>query len=66
MGGLILASFLMWDIGAELAPVITGALIGFLLANSELCLVVGNVAGIVVSLCVVAAFLCFIKRRFVA
>ncbi len=64
-GGLILASFLMWDIGAELAPVITGALIGFLLANSELCLVVGNVAGIVVSLCVVAAW-CFIKRRFVA
>ena len=63
-GGLILASFLMWDIAAPYAPVLSGCLIGFLIANSELPLVVGNPAGISVGLCVVAVW-CFVKQRFV-
>ena len=62
--GLILASFLMWDLSAAYAPVISACLIGFLIANSELPLVIGNPAGIAVSLCVVAVW-CFIKQRYV-
>jgi hypothetical protein len=62
-GSLILASFLMWELGAQQAPVLSGALIAFLLANSELLIVVGNLAGIAVSLCVVAVW-CFLRERY--
>src|ERR1035438_6748298 len=62
-GSLILAAFLMWDIGAGYAPVIAGALIGFVLANSEILVINGNAAGVVIGLCVVAVW-CFLKRRF--
>jgi hypothetical protein len=60
----LLASFLMWDLAAQCAPVAAGALICLLLVNSELLLVTANAAGIVVSLCVVAAW-CFLRDRFV-
>jgi len=63
-GGLILAGFLMWDVGAGFAPLLSGVLIGFLLANSEIVFMVGNTAGIVISLCVVAVW-CFLEDRFV-
>jgi hypothetical protein len=36
VGGLIFASFLIWDLAANYAPIVTGALLCFLLANSEL------------------------------
>jgi hypothetical protein len=65
IGSLILASFLTWELGAQEAPVLSGALIGFLVANSELIIVVGNVAGIAVSLCVVAVW-CFLRERYLA
>ncbi len=63
-GGLILASFLMWNLGAGYAPIVSGALLGFLLANSELLMVTGNMAGIAIALCVVAVW-CFLRERFV-
>jgi hypothetical protein len=58
--GLILASFLIWNTSAGYAPVTAGFLIGFMLANSELVVMIGNPAGIAISLCVVAAW-CFVK-----
>jgi hypothetical protein len=63
IGSLIFASFLIWDIGANYAPILSGALIGFLLANSELLVITGNAAGIAISLCVVAVW-CFLRERF--
>jgi hypothetical protein len=63
-GSLILAAFLMWDLGSVYAPVISGALVCFLLGNSEILFATGNAAGIAVSLCLVAVW-CFLKGRFV-
>lgn len=62
--GFILAGFLMWNSGADGSPVIAGALIGFFLANSELLMVVGNIAGLSIVLCVIAVW-CFVRERFV-
>lgn len=64
IGGLILASFLMWSQGATDAPVVSGAFIGFLLVNSILIVMIGNPAGIAISFCVVAVW-CFLHDRFV-
>jgi hypothetical protein len=61
----VLASFLMWHIGAIYAPVLSGSLIFLLLASSELLLIIGNAAGIVISLCIVAVW-CFVEERFAA
>lgn len=63
-GSFILAASLMWKRGAQDAPLVTGALLGLLLANSILLLEIGNSAGIVVSLCTIAVW-CFIEERFV-
>ena len=64
IGSFIFAAFLMWDSGASYAPVISCGLICFVLANNETLIPFGNIAGIVVSLCVVAVW-CFLKDRFV-
>jgi hypothetical protein len=64
VGILILASSLMWNLGSDYAPIVSGALIGFLLANSELLVVTGNVAGIAIAFCVVAVW-CFLRERFI-
>ncbi len=64
-GSLLLASYLAWDLGATYAPILSGILIGFLLANSEVLLVLGNLSGIAISLCVVAVW-CFLRERFVS
>jgi hypothetical protein len=61
---LTLAAFLMWTRGANYAPVISGMLICFILANCEAVLASGNTAGIMVSLCVMAVW-CFLRERFV-
>jgi len=60
----ILAAYLMWNLGANDAPLISGSLICIFLFGSELLLEVGNTAGITVSLCVIAVW-CFLKERFV-
>lgn len=62
---LILASFLMWDLGAKRAPILSACLVGFLLANCQFVFATGNTAGIVVGLCVVAVW-CFLEERFLA
>jgi hypothetical protein len=64
IAGLIFAGFLAWILAADYRPVLAGLLVGFLLANSEVLLITGNAAGIVVSLCIVAVW-CFVKDRFV-
>jgi hypothetical protein len=55
-GGMILAAFLLWSLCADYAPVTAGVLIGFLLANSQVLLVLGNAAGPAVSLCIIAVW----------
>jgi hypothetical protein len=64
LGCLVFASFLIWDLGAIYAPIVSGVLIGFLLANSEVIVVLCNSAGIAISLCVVAVW-CFFRERFI-
>jgi len=59
----VLASFLMWQVGAKQSPVVAGFLICMILASSELLLVIGNAVGIVIGLCVVAVW-CLVENRF--
>jgi hypothetical protein len=60
----VFASCLIWSLGADYSPTLSGLLIGFLLANSEVVIILGNMAGIAVSLCVVAVW-CFLRERFI-
>lgn len=62
---LSLAAFLVWDIAAEYAPVISSILIFLLLANDQLLFMLGNTAGLVVGLCGIAVW-CFVKDRYAA
>jgi hypothetical protein len=62
-GALILAGFLMWELAADYAPLLSGILIGLFLANSESLLFQGNISGIVVGLCLIGAW-CFLRNRF--
>jgi hypothetical protein len=59
---LLLAAFLMWNLAADHAPVASGGLLFLVLANSQNLLLLGNPAGIAVSLCVIAVW-CFLKER---
>ncbi|MGA8088765.1 MAG: glycosyltransferase family 87 protein [Terracidiphilus sp.] len=61
---LALAGFLMWSFGLNDAPLASGVLLGFLLANSGMALAIGNPAGVTVGLCVIAVW-CFVNERFV-
>jgi hypothetical protein len=63
-GALLLAAFLVWTIGAETAPRLTGALLAIWLINALGLLLVGNPAGIAVPLCIVSVW-CFVRERFV-
>jgi len=63
-GGMAIAAFLIWDIGASYSRGVSLFLVCFLLANCELTFGTGNPAGIVVDLCVIAAW-CLISERFV-
>jgi hypothetical protein len=62
--GLLFASILTWQIAAEYDPLVSGALIGLFLFNSELLVVAGNMAGIAISLGAIAVW-CFVRERFV-
>jgi hypothetical protein len=64
VAGILFASFLTWNLAAEYAPILSGALIGLFLLNSELLVISSNAAGIVVSLCMAAVW-CFLRDRFV-
>lgn len=61
---LILASYLMWNLGAAYAPKLSLILICILLANCEMIFGGGNTAGLVVGLGVIAAW-CFVQERFI-
>ena len=63
-GSFLVAACLMWDLGAEFNPVVAGALTGFVLANSEVLVIIGNAAAMVVGFCLIAIW-CFIKNRLV-
>lgn len=62
LAGMILAGCLVWSLGADYAPVASGALIGLMLANSELIVSAGNVAGIAISLCAVFVW-CSLRNK---
>jgi Glycosyltransferase family 87 len=61
---LIMAGLAVWDLGSSYAPTLSGFLAGFLLANCELILTNGNVAGIAVGLAVIFVW-CVFQNRFV-
>ena len=61
---MVFAAFLIWEIAKNQAPLVTGALLCFLLANSVWLLMVGNAAGIAVGLCTVAVW-SFVRQRFI-
>jgi hypothetical protein len=62
IGSLIFASFLIWESAADSAPILCGVLLAFLLANSEMLVVLCNSAGISISLCIGAVW-CFLRGR---
>jgi len=62
--GLLLAATLIWLAAVNRALKLSTVLICLLLSNAELVLGLGNLAGIVVSLCVIAVW-CFLEERFV-
>jgi Glycosyltransferase family 87 len=64
VGSFLFASILIWNLAEGYAPTLTGAMLCFFLANSELLILCGNVAGLVISLCVIAVW-CFFRERFV-
>lgn len=59
---LALAAFLICDL-APAAPVLSAGLAAFMLLNCEELLTAGNLAGIVIGLCLVAVW-CFLKDRY--
>lgn len=61
-GSLITAACLIWRIGAAYAPVLSGVLAGFALINGPVVVGNGNSAGIIVGLCVIAAW-CVVTER---
>jgi hypothetical protein len=61
---MVLAAFLMRDAGGDYSPLLVGSLAGFFLADNELLMVVGNVAGVAITLCIVATW-CFVRNRYI-
>jgi hypothetical protein len=61
---VLMASFLMWIQGARHAPIASGCLLCFFLANSSSLMIFGNPAGLAISLCVIAVW-CFLNERFI-
>jgi len=57
-------SFLMWQVGADYSPVLSGCLIGFAIANCPLFLAIAGPGGIAIGFCIVAVW-CFVRDRFV-
>jgi hypothetical protein len=62
-GCFILAAFLVMSVGADYAPRFSAFMIYLFLINSELLLALGNAAGIVVGLSIIAAW-CILRNRF--
>jgi hypothetical protein len=60
----MLAAYLMWDLAAEYAPLISGAFLCFYLINTFNYICLGNLVGIAVSFCVISVW-CFLRNRFI-
>jgi hypothetical protein len=65
IGSLILASFLIWDVAANDAPMLSALLTGLFLVNSGNLIALSNAAGIAIALCAIAVW-CFMKDRWIA
>jgi len=65
VASFIVASFLMWSLARDRAPILGAALLAFCLANSGSLIYFGNPAGFVVPLCVIATW-CFVRQRYAA
>ncbi len=63
LGGFIAAAWLIWNLCADESPLVAGALIAFLLANSLLLPITANAAGLAISLSAIAVW-CFLRDRF--
>jgi hypothetical protein len=63
-GCFVFASFLVWDLGAKYAPVLCALLVFLVLTPGELLLIIGNAAGLVISLSIIATY-GFLRNRFV-
>ena len=61
---LVTSGYLIWSVGETTGPAVSGCLIGILLANCQEILMLGNVAGIAVSLCVISTW-CFLRNRYI-
>jgi hypothetical protein len=62
---LVIACYLIWNLSDSSGPVLSGFLIGIILANCSQMIMLGNAAGIAVSLCLVATC-CLMKSRYTA
>ena len=62
--GVLLSSVLMWDLAADYAPRLSAVLIALWMIGSIGLFLIGNIAGLVVSLCLIAAW-SFIRSRVV-
>lgn len=60
---LLLATFLMWKLGSQSAPVAGGFLILLFLFGQELLIEIGNAAGLVIALSLIAIW-CFLRKKF--
>jgi hypothetical protein len=60
--GLILAALFAWDLCRDLAPTASAVLIAFLLANSEVVVVLSNPSALAISLAVIGTW-CILKNR---
>jgi Glycosyltransferase family 87 len=61
-GSMIFASYLIWSIGNDISPVLAGALIGFLLANSFTLAILTNSSAVATAFCLIGTW-CFIKDK---
>jgi hypothetical protein len=61
----LFAAYLMWNVAAEWSPRVAGFLMLIVLSGSQLLLQTGNAAGLVVSLCAIAAW-CLVRQKHVA
>ena len=62
---LVIAGYLAWSLADDTAPNLAGCIIALMMLNCIQLLRFGNVAGVVVSLCVIATW-CFVKDRYAA
>lgn len=64
VASLLLAAYLSWELAGADVNTVALFMIGMVLANSETLFANGNLAGVVVGLCVAAVW-CFVKGRFI-